>query len=229
MCGIAGLVYEYNSSAAPKDWPALEESLQRLRNHTPDWNHPDSVFPLLQSVEEQLSDIREWPILSQLWSNPSRQEQLNQAAIGLDFWDQQLQKATTSSDLSIELLETWNAISVRMRDIGWTLQQDALGGLRRCAALLPHAWRDNAKDCFEAWKLTVTLENIGRMEVRGRDSLGFSVMVSFPDRASLGVWRDKLSEAQQQLLNQRLQGVELVDQAVVLDEASVIFVYKVAQ
>ncbi|ODT72855.1 hypothetical protein ABS71_07555 [bacterium SCN 62-11] len=229
MCGIAGLVYEYHSSAAAKDWPSLEEALQRLRNYTPDWNHPDPVFPLLDAVEEQLSDIREWPILSQLWSNPSRQEQLHQAALNLEFWDQQLQKATTSSDLSIALLETWNAVSVRVRDIGWTLQQDALGGLRRCAGLLPHAWRDNAKACFEAWKLTVTLENIGRMEVRGRDSLGFSVMVSFPDRASLGVWRDKLSEAQQQLLNTRLQGVELVDQAVVLDDASVIFVYKVAQ
>ena len=80
MCGIAGLVYEYNSSTAAKDWPALEEALQRLRNYAPDWNHPDPVFPLIEAVEEQLSDIREWPILSQLWSNPSRQEQLNQAA-----------------------------------------------------------------------------------------------------------------------------------------------------
>ena len=87
MCGIAGLVYEYNSSAAAKDWPALEEALQRLRNHTPDWNHPDPVFPLLESVEDQLRDIREWPILSQLWSNPSRQEQLNQDAIDLSFCD----------------------------------------------------------------------------------------------------------------------------------------------
>ncbi|MBS2035524.1 SIS domain-containing protein [bacterium] len=229
MCGIAGLVYEYNSNAAVKDWPALEEALNLLRNHAPDWNNPAPVFPLLDSVEEQLRDIREWPILSQLWTNPSRQDQLNQAAVGLEFWDQQLQKATTASDLSIELLETWNAISVRVRDIGWTLQQDALGGLRRCASLLPHAWRENTKACFEAWKLTVTLENIGRMEVRGRDSLGFSVMVSFPDRASFGVWRDKLSESQQQQLNQRLQGVDLVDQAIVLDEASLIFVYKVAQ
>ncbi|MBT9582470.1 SIS domain-containing protein [bacterium] len=231
MCGIAGLVYEYNSGAAAKDWPALEEAVQRLLKHTPNWADPQPVFPLLGAVEEHLSDIREWPILSQLWNNPSRQEQLNQAAVELERWDQDLQKATTSADLSlsIALLETWNAISVRIRDIGWTLQQDALGGLRRCAQLLPHAWRDNAKACFESWKLTVTLENIGRMEVRGRDSLGFSVMVSFPDRASFGAWRDKLSESQSQQLHHRLQGVELIDQAIVVDEASVIFVYKVAQ
>lgn len=229
MCGIAGLVYEYHPQTQSKDWQALEQALKTLRDFQADWGHPEAVLPLLEAIETQLSDIREWPILSQLWNQPSRQEQLQQLASDLDHWDQQLQKATTSSPLSIDLLEKWNALSVRLRDVCWTLQQDALGGLRRCASLLPQAWRENAKACFEAWKLTVTLENIGRMEVRGRDSLGFSVMVSFADRAALGLWRDRLNDSQSQSLQQRIKGLELVDQAIVMDEASLIFVYKVAQ
>jgi len=231
MCGIAGLVYDYHSGAAAKDWPALEADFQRLLKYVPNWSDPQPIFGLLEAVEQQLSDIREWPVLSQLWSNSLRQEQLQQMAAELDRWDQDLQKATTRSEsnLSIELLETWNAVSVRLRDISWTIQQDALGGLRRCSQLLPQAWRENPKACFESWKLTVTLENIGRMEVRGRDSLGFSVMVSFPDRASFGAWREKLSEAQNQQLQQRQHGTDLGTLSILVDEASLIFVYKVAQ
>jgi glucosamine--fructose-6-phosphate aminotransferase (isomerizing) len=229
MCGIAGLVYEYQASTTSKDWQAMEDSLQRLVGFRPDWQAPAQVVPLLEAVERELSDVREWPVLSQLWNQAARQESLQQAASQLDSWDQEVQRATSASNLSIELLESWNAVSVRLRDLSWTLSQDVLGGLRRCAQLLPSTWRENSKAAFEAWKLTVTLENIGRMEVRGRDSLGFSVMVSFADRASLSLWRDRLSENQLAGLQQRLQGNELTDRAIVSDEASLVFVYKVAQ
>lgn len=230
MCGIAGLVYEYQSKQVIKDWQALLSSLENLGKVQPDWHHPAPVLPLLDSAEEQLSDIREWPILSQLWNQPQRQQELRQLARQLDERDQQVQKVTSSDpSLSIEVLEGWNSISVRLRDLSWTLEQDVLQGLQRCEALLTDAWKAHPKACFEAWKLSVTLENIGRMEVRGRDSLGFSVMVAFADKQSCSAWKSGLNPAQAEELQRRQQGYELLDLAIVADESCLTFVYKVAQ
>lgn len=227
MCGIAGLVYDYHPTSVNKDWQALIRSLDQLQTYKPDWNNPAPILPLLDAVEDHLSDIREWPILSQLWNHHGRQDQLQQSAAQLEQLDLRLQKPDVT--LSIELLESWNSVSVRLRDIAWTLLQDALAGLKRCSHLLPNSWKDNPKAAFEAWKLTVTLENIGRMEVRGRDSLGFSVMVSFPDRQSFLNWQGMLNSSQKESLRSRQLGSDLLDSALVVDTTSLTFVYKVAQ
>lgn len=231
MCGIAGLVYEYQEPQSSKDWSALLNSVERLRAHAPDWLQPDAVLPLVSDLESHLADLREWPVLSQLWSSEERQAALGLAGSGLEVWDSELQRATTNPDLdlSVELQEKWNSVSVRLRDAAWTISQDALGGLRRCAQLLPVVWSQHPKASFEAWKLTVTLENIGRMEVRGRDSLGFSVLVSFPDSAAFDAWKGSLSPAQVEALKARQHGSELLDLAVMSDGRCLVFVYKVAQ
>lgn len=231
MCGIAGLVYEYQPTTVGKNWQALLGAARSLCGLKPDWSQPDSVLPALEQLEQELSDIREWPALSELWNAPKLQSELELAAQGLLDWDRELERATTNPELalSIALLERWNSVSVRIRDVAWTLQQDALGGLRRCGRLLPEDWSSDPKASFEAWKLTVTLENIGRMEVRGRDSLGFSVMVAFSDVAAFERWRADLSAAQQEQMRTRLQNVELVDGALCLDQSKLVFVYKVAQ
>lgn len=229
MCGIAGLVYDYPSTPVEKDWEAVFLAFRELQELPRKWSHPEAFDPLLTQLESHLENLREWPVLGQLWDNPSLRERLAAAAAQLEALDQEMQKATTSGALSSDLMESLNAHGVRLRDLAWTLVHDALGGLERCRALLPEAYHHQPKACFEAWKLSVTLGNIGRMEVRGRDSLGFSVMVSFPSSEALDNWVGQLPGELQSQLNQRQQSLELVEGSIVSDHSSLVFVYKVAQ
>ena len=103
-----------------------------------------------------------------------------------------------------DVLESVNAVLVRLRDACWAVQTDRIGAARAVAALCPPTLGPllpRGRAALEGlWALNVALASIDRLEVRGRDSAGVHVLVvdhgldlDAPDVAALvGTRRDEL-------------------------------------
>lgn len=235
MCGIAGLVYGETQAESEIDWAELENRLQILTQGGAQLNDPHSLSSAVDELEARIRPLREYPQLKALLAKPQIQTQLLGIAKALTIWDQNQQKRVNSpeADLSIELIEGWNSLSIRVRDLAWSLEKDVVACAQRLTKLFPSSSPASEKSWFEAWKLTVTLENIGRMEVRGRDSLGISLLVTFASAQAYKEWEEWARANHAEEFERRLDPVEFTDRAILNDfdsqTPSLVFVYKVAQ
>lgn len=132
------------------------------------------------------------------------------------------------------VLETLGARIVSLRDAAWSLRAEFLGMLGRARDLAGPG--PSPKLLREMRKLTSTLEAVDRIEVRGRDSAGIVVMVSFPSAASLEEFRGGLEAAGlAEEFARRQGGADLLDGAIAVADTggaerpvAVSFVRKVA-
>ena len=234
MCGIAGIIYELEPDESALSWSLLAEALESFAGRAPELSRYSETSASLAKIEELCSSSTEYLSLRTLVTDQPLQDRLFTVADRLSEWDNELQKQVISPEAGLEVhaIEDWNGLSVRARDVAWSVQQDALGSIKRLRALLPHPDDAPPKAYYEAWKLAATLENIGRLEVRGRDSLGISVMLSFAESAEYHDWMGWLRQSgHDSELDNRLHQTDLVDRSVVSDpdHLSFVFVYKVAQ
>lgn len=228
MCGIAGLTYNAAGESAPFDWNELKQQLERFLSLNLEAG-PEGLKPALEALEGEARRLREYPVLRQLMLRQDLQQMLSEMARRLAGWQADLERSVLKLDLPLELLEQWNAVGIRLRDLAWGFEQDALGAVHRTLRLLPPARKEESKACLEAWKLAATLENIGRLEVRGRDSLGFSVLVAFADAAALADFEQWVqAEHPHDWARRREAMLEFTDRAIVSDERSLAFAFKVA-
>ena len=75
----------------------------------------------------------------------------------------------------------------RLADYTWQLQNEVLGTLNKVAALAPAPLADlDLAPHFLAWSAEIVLQSIDKLEVRGRDSAGISVLLTLSDDAPPG-------------------------------------------
>ncbi|MGE0488496.1 MAG: SIS domain-containing protein [Vulcanimicrobiota bacterium] len=232
MCGIAGIVYhpqaEFNF-----DGNGFRQSLTRLTEVRPGSCQPQDCLTLVAELEQAAAALKEFPAISRLYQEIGLRDLLRQAAQQLGDWEETCTRALVAggANFSSDVVEQWNAIWVRCRDLAWGLEVDALSCVHRMERLLAEQAKLGPRQLFEAWKLAVVLENIGRMEVRGRDSLGISltVTVSRPDYETFR--RSLISDGLDETFQERLGIRDFVNGALLLDETgpSLVFTYKVAQ
>lgn len=230
MCGIAGIVYDSRGVAAP-DWEELQAALGTLAGEWPDPGAP--AAPLLDRIEAATRGLREYAAFEALSVRPDLQETLRQGAAALHDWERRTRARVLDPNEAVatDLLERWNAVWVRTRDLAWLLERDVLANLERVARLVPGPLQGQERARFEGWKLTAVLENIGRLEVRGRDSLGISAMICFEDRAAYAAFLQGLPDPA--AWEQRKANREFMDHTLRVDENAerpcVVFAFKVAQ
>jgi glutamine---fructose-6-phosphate transaminase (isomerizing) len=73
-----------------------------------------------------------------------------------------------------------------MRDCRWQIEEEVLGNVARTVRLLPES---NASGPYRsrhyvAWAIELVMENIDRLEVRGRDSAGISIQCVLPSKTT---------------------------------------------
>ncbi len=86
----------------------------------------------------------------------------------------------------------------RLRDVAWRIREDVLAQVPRVNALAGlRASAPPVGDPLlrELWRLDVTLQNLGRLEVRGRDSSGLSILVHLETDASRRAFDDAIAAA----------------------------------
>jgi len=235
MCGIAGIVQDEPSSGSTTDWAAVIRLLGTLSSATIQVEKPDALEEKVLAAEQVTYPLREYPQIRSLIEQEDVQQKLSDASAALVRFDQDLLTAVNApeANLSIEAMERWNSLSIRIRDLAWLIERDVLQYIPRLRSLIVAEFESNSKAWFKAWKLSVTLENIGRMEVRGRDSLGISLMVNFPTQDSYHQWIQNTQGRFAEELDKRRDALEFANQAIIQDDDTespgLVFVYKVAQ
>lgn len=194
MCGIIGII---NSSEGHHMPP---ESQQQMRDEALaleavlEQRDPTSLAEKLQAVQARVSMIPSFPTSFALGSDSTLRESIERLKTSLRLaldtvsWGQQNSK-------SFQELEQWNELGLVCRDMAWRLEQDLLAPQEELYRLCPPPWNPEQKDRLQAlWAIEFILRGLQRLEIRGRDSGGISVMVHFP---SIDVYRNFANEIEQ--------------------------------
>ena len=232
MCGIAGIIYNSNRPAQVIPWTELIAQLGRLAHLEVDPQTPPQAE--VEALESALAPLRGFSAFSQLWDQPALAQSLAIAAQELSSFEERSKKEVLNSNLPLPttLVESWNALWVRIRDLAWTVSRDLVDNLARVRLIVPS---DFTAASAEAWKITAVLNDIDRLEVRGRDSLGIGISLLFKDQATYRQFRQLVEEkGLGDNFQERLQSSNLENMALRLDESQparpqLLFIYKVSQ
>ena len=232
MCGIAGILYKYSESAQKINWDEFLKELQGLALASVNIENPPNEA--VSALEEKVSALKEYQTFSTIWNNAELADQLQQAADSILEFEKQSKEQILNSKVPLptNLVENWNSLGVRLRDIAWTISQDVLGNIAKVKLILP----DFVKLAgIDAWKITAVLNNMDRLEVRGRDSLGISVSVRFASNESFNQFLSDIARVGlEEEFKQRLNCPTLENLSIRLDShsstaPSLMFIYKVSQ
>ena len=231
MCGIAGLVYEAPTEGA-FSWDRVEAGLYKILGVVPEAVLESSLTEELSSLFEEIQGLKEFSSIRTLATEAHRLQQVQEWARDLKSWVQKMSEHVTNSEtLQTAELERWNEILVQARDLMWAVSEDVLAFLPRLDQLLLDRERSSGR-LFQAWKLVIALENISRMEVRGRDSCGISCRITVGP-AQYKSFFEGLSNDSKKSWGERLDVKDFVNLAIVplreTDRTEVLFSYKVAE
>jgi glutamine---fructose-6-phosphate transaminase (isomerizing) len=181
LCGIAGFISNNNWTQPPDaEWlSGVLAAFQANRSSEIEWlklNEPLGVlsrgFDTMMSFGFHWLLVQERPELSLM----------RDLADHLETGVEDLEKFMTHQGRTHDL----EYLSEQMRDSLWQIRQEALANIDRTIKLLPVGLRKaeiGAGIHFTAWSIEQVLENIDRLEVRGRDSAGISLLLMLPDNA----------------------------------------------
>jgi glucosamine--fructose-6-phosphate aminotransferase (isomerizing) len=230
MCGIAGLVYETHEGGL-FSWDEFQSHLDRVLPMSVEDSADGPVLSELESLFLKAQYLKEFSSIRAIAIEPERRAQAQRWASDLTAWESRLAESLEQAEqMETAQLERWNKVLVQARDLTWAVREDVLAFLPRMERLLAGRqttpWR-----LFQAWKLVVALENIGRMEVRGRDSCGISCRITVGD-AQYQDFLSKLGGQQRIDWQVRQQPKDFVNYAARVfpnkGRVEVLFSYKVA-
>lgn len=176
MCGIVGLVRRFEPEAS-LSLGDLEASLATLRAWTPAAG-PEALAAQAAEVEALSLDLVDWVGLRLLREDERARAQVEALASAFEgaceAADAHLAAAGERSTAASEALA--QAV-VAGRDVAWRIRRDALANLAPVEALAGGASDLSLKGWFELWRLNMVLNQLARLEVRGRDSGGLGLLI----------------------------------------------------
>jgi len=188
MCGLVGLLLPFDPDARV-DLAPLEAVGQALAGWEADAADAADVLGRTAAGLERLSrDLVGWPGFRTLRTDGAARDVVAGGAARLrnaaEAIDARLDDARVASSAEGEVLAR---AAVAARDVAWRVEHDAIPNLERAARLAPADWPGGDKGWFELWRTNLILNQLERLEVRGRDSGGLATLVHLDARAWRGV------------------------------------------
>lgn len=178
MCGIIGVILG-NADSSPKDYdiPVLpDEKLLENKKFSELQNHLKNQFEIsynlvnFQCLKKYFRDFKN--------KNNQIFDSIQKSYDGFENLSGEIKSYLKNNEISLSLTEseTLNACMILCKDISWLIKNDFLENLHKIADLAD----DITEDEFSTyWKLNVIMNNLDRLEIRGRDSAGLVTL--FPD------------------------------------------------
>lgn len=185
MCGLVGLVHAYSADARFDPAP-LRSASEALRAWSPsDSRAADALYALASAIDEASLALVGWAGFRTLRESPELQAETAALGAALAEAADALEQRLNAPDgvRSARDAESFSRASVAARDVSWRILRDALPNLRTTAELAPEGEKVPPKGWFELWRLNLVLNQLARLEVRGRDSGGLAVLVALPATA----------------------------------------------
>jgi glucosamine--fructose-6-phosphate aminotransferase (isomerizing) len=191
-CGICALVAFKGPGEEPgppsEIFENLEHRIRRLESMEPasdpgTFSDPDR-FPLdkeeLNRIWESARALKQESVFSIIFFDPEKIRALSRMTLSL--WDiitkQQNESVQARPALSPRNAETVSFCLEKLKDIHWCLKQEVLDNIDAVANLIPpDLFKNSPSDSLKIFqRINAVLNSIDRLEVRGRDSAGISVM-----------------------------------------------------
>ena len=223
-CGLAGLIAVKGKSDrdAAVDLPALGKLVDAVETAgltsrpVPPQTLQDSYLGGADTLEHLLTAVRVFkqePAFLDLYKDETAKQTLMDLAGRLSTVLQREQEQLANQAGSLET-QAVDMISTRidaLKDIIWTINVELAGNLSRIKALMGEDAGQRSDTCITVFRqINAVLNSIDRLEVRGRDSAGISILFIFPqsDYDALATALDKsgLTEDFQARMNHDVLG-----------------------
>ncbi len=178
-CGIAGILDVHLPAATPPAPSGIASAADALLATSPT-NDPAALpLALLDTLQDRIAAARRGPDFEAIVLDPALRAAVTAAAARLAARAaaEEERVAKLAEALPSETLEILNRWVVRWKDAAWALERDVLGavaGVRELAGKRPLTGRI----VRELHKLETILQAMDRLEIRGRDSLGLSMIAT---------------------------------------------------
>ncbi len=188
-CGLAGIVvFKTADEAAALDLGRLEGAAERMAARCLA-GCPDSP-PLrdgaylggaegIGALQAAIQDLKLSGAFYRLYTEPETRQHLEALKERLNRWVAQeaLALARLAATLEAEAVNEITAGLERLKDAAWSLEQEILGGLAQVRRLAPPVTDPPGPAAVRLYQhLNTVLNSIDRLEVRGRDSAGVSLL-----------------------------------------------------
>jgi glucosamine--fructose-6-phosphate aminotransferase (isomerizing) len=246
MCGIAGFVEvargdgraarplaEAASDAAAVTAAGIEATLARGLD--------DASRAAYAGGDERLARLTDWarglkrsPAFAAFALDEGERKAAREIAAQLREFADAEEARLVSAPLAEADLELFSVRALRVRDVAWHVEQEALRSVPEAVGLCGTD-ATSPKLLVELRKVAAVLRCVDRIEIRGRDSAGLAVQVAFDDAAAFAAFRGAAESAGLALEAVRRTSMpDLPAMSVALNEGSAgvrptaTFVYKVA-
>lgn len=194
MCGIVGLM---NAPTTPSLDAAERTKIVGLANELKALTESADA-PTLQERLEQLgkwiSPLPNFATSFALSSDPMLPGEIEILLMALDATQKAVDHGQTHADGFVEL-ETWNRLGHLTRDLHWRLKEDLMGTQQELLKLFAPPWKEVEQHTVRSyWNIEFILRSLNRLEIRGRDSSGISVLVHFASEADISSFTQAMEE-----------------------------------
>ncbi|MEW5804697.1 MAG: SIS domain-containing protein [bacterium] len=204
-CGLVGIL-EFRRKSEPVQASRLVDHIRTLveslkeqsskAEFSPQWVHKRSE--LIRELNQLVQQCKRASIFYELCVHEEILKSL--LLLGQDLKDMVEREERTMEKEGIGipsgLLELINNNLITLKDIIWSIEIEGEANVRKVKELLGE--REGTlitpRLVQEVRKVNFILNNLDRLEIRGRDSAGISVMVTFPDSSALQTFLDTVRE-----------------------------------
>jgi glucosamine--fructose-6-phosphate aminotransferase (isomerizing) len=173
MCGIAGFLSTaaWQASADPTLWTELNRELRAGGEAGPDWARVEAA---VDRLAEHFDQLQSFSVFERVVSDSAAEAALRELAALLDDLQRRASEQIRRAGAEPRLM----AVAEKLCDYAWQVREEVVGAVSQVARLAPADPRQlNRSALFVGWSIARVLGSIDRLEVRGRDSLGLSVIV----------------------------------------------------
>jgi glucosamine--fructose-6-phosphate aminotransferase (isomerizing) len=190
---------------------------------------------IVGELKEVVADLTLTPSLYKLFKQTSAQRVLGDVSARLETIIAGEQRALQrrSDLLSLEENEVMGRRISQVKDIAWSVKEEILGNLKKIEALSALPKKNISFSAFQQIKSINTLfNNLDRLEVRGRDSAGISIITCLNKRHYDELEKDLKGKSLLEEFVSRQKGVVLLNRGITVREGggavSVALTYKIA-
>lgn len=206
MCGIVGLVRRFEPKAS-LGLGDLDAACAALAAWKPEAG-PAPLLELTQGLEPISLGLVDWGGLQTLRLDPAARGQVEALAAALERVAEASDAHVAQRTESTKAGEALAQAVVGVRDIAWRLRRDALANLDAVSELAEAGKAClkrplGTKGWFELWRLNLVLNQLARLEVRGRDSGGLGTLVVFSSADWADLEAELTSEGLSEVLAER--------------------------
>jgi glucosamine--fructose-6-phosphate aminotransferase (isomerizing) len=185
MCGIVGLMSATETPMITEDQrKALAQEVSELMNQL-EQGDTKALHAQLQAVGTWLTELPSFSASYALVMQPEWVAELDRVKHALHATQTAVDRGQNQAT-GFQELEIWNEIGLLCRDLTWRLEEDLLGTQQELHSLFPAPWNPEQEQVLRSyWGIEFILRSLQRLEIRGRDSSGLSLMVCFSTHQDL--------------------------------------------